>query len=373
MKGENNLKPFLTISVGDMIKRELEYLGWSQEDLAQITDISRKTLSNIMNAKQKLLLEHAVKLSDALGGSPESWMNLDTRYWINQGGKKDQMTATERKARIRKYVPVLEIQKKGWYPGGRSADDYEAIYQSIWDSRDPDFTFEVYEKEAKYCARRTKSDVEYTRNYSITWYQIARKNSAGITVGPYDPEKLARISGILLGYTTSETGVVDIINDLNSAGVKFLVQAHLSKTYLDGACFFHGGNPVIVYTARYDRIDNFWFTLAHEIAHLLLHFKKSTDGFFLDDLMEKGEKTKQEQEADTKAEAILNVQRILELAAPYRNYLSEVKLKAMAAELNVEISLLLGVLQFHGYIDYRKLNKYKKPVKELIPQSCIAG
>ena len=81
--------------------------------------------------------------------------------------------------------------------------------------------------------------------------------------------------------------------------------------------------------------------------------------------MDKGEKTKQEKEADRKAEEILHVKRILDLAAPYRNYLSEVKLQAMATQLNIEISLFLGILQFHGYVDYRKLNKYKKPVSTL--------
>lgn len=55
----NTVKPFLNISTGDMIRRELEFLGWTQEDLAQVTNISRKTLSNIMNAKQKLQMEHA--------------------------------------------------------------------------------------------------------------------------------------------------------------------------------------------------------------------------------------------------------------------------------------------------------------------------
>lgn len=88
-------------------------------------------------------------------------------------------------------------------------------------------------------------------------------------------------------YTVRETGVPDVIHDLNEAGVIFLVQSHLSKTNLDGASFFYNDHPVIVYTARYDRIDNFWFTLAHEIAHLLLHFKQSTEGIFLDDLMDK--------------------------------------------------------------------------------------
>ena len=45
---------------------------------------------------------------------------------------------------------------------------------------------------------------------------------------------------------------------------------HLTKTYLDGAVFWDEQNPVIVYTARHNRLDNFWWTVAHEIGHIVL-------------------------------------------------------------------------------------------------------
>ncbi len=371
MSTDNTLKPFLNISAGDMIKRELDYLGWTQEDLAQVTDISRKTLSSIMNAKQKLLFEHAVKLSEALGGSPESWMSIDARYWLNQNDPGEGLSQTERKARIRRYVPVLEIHRRGWYEGGKSADDYEATYRKIWGEEDPAITFDVYDnyrENEKYCARRSKSDEEYTLNYSITWYRIAKRRCEEITVPPYNREKLADTAENLLAYTTRKEGIAEVIRDLNQGGVKFLLQPHLSKTYLDGASFFSDGNPVIVYTARYDRVDNFWFTLAHEMAHLLLHFKESIEGFFLDDLMDRSEKTKLEREADEKAEEILHVKEILMRAEPHRNYFTEGTLESIAAEIGVDLSLLLGILQYHGFVDYRRLNKYKKPVMALLPE-----
>ena len=47
---------------------------------------------------------------------------------------------------------------------------------------------------------------------------------------------------------------------------------HLPRTHLDGAALkSHEGRPVIGLTLRYDRIDNFWFTLLHELAHVGLH------------------------------------------------------------------------------------------------------
>ncbi len=44
------------------------------------------------------------------------------------------------------------------------------------------------------------------------------------------------------------------------------------------------GNPVVALTARYDRLDNFWFTLFHELGHVKLHFDNEQDACFVDDL-----------------------------------------------------------------------------------------
>jgi hypothetical protein len=50
--------------------------------------------------------------------------------------------------------------------------------------------------------------------------------------------------------------------------VRFVCLRHLPKTYLDGAAFWLAEGPAVALTLRYDRIDAFWFTLMHELAHL---------------------------------------------------------------------------------------------------------
>ena len=63
-----------------------------------------------------------------------------------------------------------------------------------------------------------------------------------------------------------------------------IVLPHLPHTYLDGACFSSPtGRPIIGVTLRHDRLDNFWFTLAHELAHSLLHLSQDTSAAFFDD------------------------------------------------------------------------------------------
>ena len=70
---------------------------------------------------------------------------------------------------------------------------------------------------------------------------------------------------------------------LNERGIHFVVLPHLPKTRLDGATFFApDGRPVIGMTLRHDRLDNFWFTLVHELAHVHLHLHDDGLAFFDD-------------------------------------------------------------------------------------------
>lgn len=58
------------------------------------------------------------------------------------------------------------------------------------------------------------------------------------------------------------------------SGIHFIIEPHLPQTHLDGAAMCHpnGETPIISCTLRHDRLDNFWFVLFHELAHLHLHF-----------------------------------------------------------------------------------------------------
>ena len=72
---------------------------------------------------------------------------------------------------------------------------------------------------------------------------------------------------------------------LLKSGIHFVIEPHLSHTHLDGATLkMPDGSPLVALTLRHDRLDNFWFTLCHELAHIALHFDgEECEGFF-DDL-----------------------------------------------------------------------------------------
>ena len=99
-------------------------------------------------------------------------------------------------------------------------------------------------------------------------------------------------------------GLRRVQRKLADLGVALVVLRHLSGTYLDGAAMRRDdGVYVIALTLRYDRLDNFWFTLLHELAHVACHLDDDTSMIF-DDL-EIGSSDKIEAEADEFAQEAL--------------------------------------------------------------------
>src|SRR5690606_21525655 len=91
-----------------------------------------------------------------------------------------------------------------------------------------------------------------------------------------------------------------IKNYLAKYGIIFVIEPPFKKTYLDGAAMIYKGRPIIALTLRHKRLDNFWFVLAHELAHLVKHLGKSKNKLegFVDDLQEQTNINSLEEEAD---------------------------------------------------------------------------
>ena len=76
----------------------------------------------------------------------------------------------------------------------------------------------------------------------------------------------------------------NIESELARKGIIFIIEPSISGLKLDGVVFkIESGNPVIAMSLRYNRLDNFWFTLMHELAHIVLHIEK-IDSYIIDDL-----------------------------------------------------------------------------------------
>jgi len=120
---------------------------------------------------------------------------------------------------------------------------------------------------------------------------------------------------------------------------------------------------------RYKRIDNFWFTVAHEIAHILKHLNEKTP-FVLDNLREQTT-DKKEEDANKLAAKYLKHNEILAFLEPHFNYLTVGKIEECSAAINIHPAIIIGALAFNEKISFRNQNLFNENVLELIPAQFI--
>lgn len=367
----NQLKPFINIGPGHILKREMEALNWNQEDLAQVIGMSAKSINQILNNKQRITVDTAILLGKAFKTSPELWLNLEKNYRLRLKTEGQKEKDTELKAKIRMHMPMLEMRKKGWLNFDNSTKSQKKAYCKFWEQDEPDFS--IYENSSvKYCARQAKENETFTDFYTQTWLKKAQIEADKINEPAYNKKKLQEILNNISNYANNEEGIKQFLYDLNSAGVKFFILSHLEKTYLDGAAFISGENPVVVFTNRHKGIDSFWWTITHELAHVLLHLENE-DISFLDNLDAIGN-SKIEIEADEFTAKLLKKDEIIHLFKESGSYLTEQRLLNISHTVDLHPAIVLGILQFEKLATYRtKLNDYKKIILDLIHKEYIKG
>jgi len=361
MASIKDIKAAKKFGPGYFIREQMEIRGWIQEELADILGISTKHLSSILQDKQSLSITNAKKLSSVFNTSPQYWLNIDNDYrlWLEQE-QKDQTADVQMKA-------VIYMMKKGWISNTRDLNKLNEEVKEYWTI--PSIDFQFLEKSVLSYCKKSDAYNKYNASYAATWFQMAKKFSAVFDVPNYNKQALEELFINISGYSTRKNGIELFINELNACGVKFFVLPHLEKTYLDGAAFLFNDTPVVVYTARYKRIDNFWFSVAHEIAHVLKHLDDNLP-FVLDNLQEKSN-DKQETEANTLASKQLKHPEILDFLEPFLNYLTVAKIEECSAAINIHPAIIIGALAFNNKISYRNQSLFNENVMDMIPAKFV--
>ena len=158
-----------------------------------------------------------------------------------------------------------------------------------------------------------------------------------------------------------EDGPVRARNFLTEHGIGLEFVPHLRRTYLDGAALMlSDGRPVIGMTLRYDRIDNFWFCLLHELAHVGRHMDGRCGDGFVDDHTLRGVKGassgSKENEADEWAEEALIPSTLLEDSL-VKERPTPMAVIDMAYELGVHPAIIAGRVRFQRG-NYRLLSQF---------------
>jgi len=145
----------------------------------------------------------------------------------------------------------------------------------------------------------------------------------------------------LVALTRSKDGPKRAQEFLLSKGIILVTEKRLSGTYLDGGAMLdRDGRPVIGLTLRFDRLDNFWFVLLHELGHVFLHLMDGLRYDFFDE-----EETSGDDKIEREADAFARDSLICEAKwgeCLSRFALSEEAVQIDAKNLGVDASIIAG-------------------------------
>ncbi|MBU4299022.1 ImmA/IrrE family metallo-endopeptidase [Patescibacteria group bacterium] len=178
--------------------------------------------------------------------------------------------------------------------------------------------------------------------------RVSKKYKDGIVTLIF-MQKLAKLS-------VKENGVLLAQRYLKEHGITLVVEPHFPKTYLDGAAILiNKDNPVIGLTLRYDRLDNFWFTLMHELSHVALHYNQDISLFYDEIEGVTADVDDKERQTDALAEESLLPIAKWEVS-PARLIPSSMAANSLAKELGVHVAIIAGQIR-HKANKYVYLNK----------------
>lgn len=255
----------------DAILFRMNEKGLKQADLVPYFG-TRSRVSEILSRKRPLTVPMIRALAVGLGISAETLIGLEE---ISPSGKKSDIDWAR--------FPIKEMVARGWVESVTKAKkSVEEIVQS--------FIADMGLQDGSFAFRRTLSGDASTPTTKYALYawlarviQKARDTSAQLP--PYSKERVGEdLIKSVVQLSRFEDGPRRAVALLNDCGIAVVFEPHLKGTMLDGAALKDlDGRPIIALTLRYDRLDNFWFTITHELVHVWKHIDDA-DEAILDDL-----------------------------------------------------------------------------------------
>jgi len=276
------------------IRFRMEQGGLKNEDLIPYLGTKGK-VSEVLSGKRTLSLTMIRRLHEGLG--------IPAEVLLQQPGA--HLSEKYKGVNWRLY-PLAEIVKRQWIPG------FTGTWRELLDNAEETlgpFLFQpgLDDMARPACPRQNvRSGAEVNDHALRAWMARILQVAAGQDVAHYEPgsvtedfiREIARLSQL-------STGPLAARELLNKNGIRLVIERHLPGTYLDGmAMCCSGSAPIVALTLRHDRLDNFWFTLCHELSHVALHLNGGQDTAFVDDLDVESSDTK-ERDADILASECL--------------------------------------------------------------------
>lgn len=251
----------------EAVKFRMEQQGLTRKDLEKYIG-SQSKVSEVLNRKRPLSIAMIRALHQGLGIPAEVLL------------KEEGAEISAPKYDLKKY-PFNEMFKEGYFSYfNGTLQEAKEVSEELLNRFFSVFRGLIFEKALPRSSAADKMDEFALEAWQARALSLAEEQE----LPPYAPNSLNEEDlKHLVKLSAFEKGPDLAREFLQKHGIAFVILKNLPHTYLDGACFKSPSErPVIGLTLRHDRLDNFWFTLFHELGHLNLHLNQNNFVFFDD-------------------------------------------------------------------------------------------
>lgn len=348
MSAERHLsyEPDELVPPGETLTEWLDREDMSQVEFAKRTSLTPKHVNHVIKGSVGISPEVALTFERVTTIPARYWSQLDANFQIARRRALDIEALRDRVDLVDRF-PMRELEKRNCIERKTSQVDRLRELLRFFVVADADALEEVWLKPALY--RRSQAFAA-DEGALASWLRLAEVQAAAIAAEPFDAAACRAVIDEMRGLSALPgiEWLTPLRNLCASVGVALVILKELPKARVNGATrWLSPDKAMIVLSLRHRRNDIFWFTLFHELCHVLRHSKKET---FVD-AKGSGIAKELEDEADAFASRVL-------IPPQFAGTLAELStasaVKGFAEAIGVAPGIVVGRMQHEELIPHSK-------------------
>lgn len=342
---------------GETLLDLLEEREMSQAELAKRTGRPLKTINEIVKGKAAITSETAIQLERVLGTPAEFWNQREANYRAYLASQKELEFLTTHKDWLKQF-PIKEMIKRGWLQCNADITSQMINLLNFFGVATPEQWADGWTKRK--LAFRKAANVNNNIGAISVWLRQGELEGQKIQCQPFNKDRLLSSIDKMRQLTLEEDPNVFIPKLQNicaDCGIAIVFVRPFPKVPVYGAsCWLNPDKALVQLSLRGKTADILWFTIFHEIGHIIKHSKKELF-IEIDDKLES--KSLEEIEADEYASETLIPSSYLNKWLDENRQISTNAISAFSKMLNIAPGIIVGRLQYLTRVKYSAYNKLK--------------
>jgi len=270
--GQKSYKPNIAIHPGKTLEETIEALNMTQIDLADRTGLTKKTINEIIQGKNPITPDSAIKFGAVFGTSASFWNNLQMNYEATIIRLKAEENIEEEIPLLKNFGCYAELAK--WDYVEKTNDPKQKVKNLLNFFGISSLKLVPTVQEIAFRQARHK---KVSKESLASWLRCGEIDAQKIETQKFNKNKLYNSINKLRSLTmeTPEKFSEKLVEICSSFGVAVTFIPYFKNTYVNAATkWITPDKALIQLSLRGKRDDIFWFSFFHELGHLVKHGKK---------------------------------------------------------------------------------------------------